>query len=531
MGWEHAYATISSIGALSQCERPAGSFLVDLRGEIRFAGTAGAAGAVGEGGVTLAAGTVGLPGAGGGAILAARRTTRIPAAGPPGAVRGAGGIMAAPAGAVEGSAALAPRSGFAGAGAPGAAEGAGGNIGAGTTGSLAAGPSGAVEGRGAILVARTLGLRDARPPRALVGAGVIVVAATTGLSGAGPPGGVAGGGIIVAGNIGLAGAGTVEGRSATLAAGITGLRGARPSGGVVGGDGAMAAGNVALAGGCGGSISVVAGATGLSAAGSAGGIDGIRPFRHWTGISAGFSKGGATLMSAPGFGLGAVSLRGRFGLGAAARGAFAFPGLGAVCLLSLGGNGLPRRSTPGGSSQIHFTAPLPPSVRIRLFSSRRGNSSITQRLEKPVCLARSAISIWRPPRLGASALGAGINWINTRYRVASASGMAPRRNSRLISDMRSPPSRILADLDHRICFGLAWLVGSIPASLRRSGRSTCGRGGESFRRRPPARFCGGASRSGTLTSTAWAGVDRLDARAGFFATGIFCGAAGSRSTR
>ena len=29
-GREHAYATISSIGALSQCERPAGIFLVDL---------------------------------------------------------------------------------------------------------------------------------------------------------------------------------------------------------------------------------------------------------------------------------------------------------------------------------------------------------------------------------------------------------------------------------------------------------------------------------------------------------------------
>src|ERR1019366_2658076 len=62
-------------------------------------------------------------------------------------------------------------------------------------------------------------------------------------------------------------------------------------------------------------------------------------------------------------------------------------------------------------------------------------------------------------RLGASGLGAGINWINTRYRAASAAGMAPKRNSRLISDMRSPPSRILTDLDHRICWGLAWFVG------------------------------------------------------------------------
>jgi len=99
-GREHAYATISSIGALSQCERPAGIFLVDLRGEIRFVGTAGAAG---SGGVTLAAGTTGLPwvadgagatlvagtsglpGAGGGAILAARRNARM-RAGPSGAV-------------------------------------------------------------------------------------------------------------------------------------------------------------------------------------------------------------------------------------------------------------------------------------------------------------------------------------------------------------------------------------------------------------------------------------------------------------
>jgi hypothetical protein len=99
-GREHAYATISSIGALSQCERPAGIFLVDLRGETRFAGVAGAAGSVGDGGVTLAAGITGLPGAGlpgaiegSGAILAAV-TTVLPAAGAPGAVEGAGGIMA-----------------------------------------------------------------------------------------------------------------------------------------------------------------------------------------------------------------------------------------------------------------------------------------------------------------------------------------------------------------------------------------------------------------------------------------------------
>src|ERR1017187_3598959 len=87
MGREHAYATSSSIGALSQCERPAGSFLVDLRGETRFAGTAGAAG---SGGIPTAAGTTGLPaagllgaieGSGGGTLVAITP-------GPPGAVGG-----------------------------------------------------------------------------------------------------------------------------------------------------------------------------------------------------------------------------------------------------------------------------------------------------------------------------------------------------------------------------------------------------------------------------------------------------------
>jgi hypothetical protein len=233
-----------------------------------------------------------------------------------------------------------------------------------TTGSLAAGPSGAVEGRGAILVARTLGLWDARPPRALEGAGVTVVAATTGLSGAGPPGGIAGGagGIIAAGNIGLAGA----------------------KGG-------------------GGGINAVASTTGSSDADASAG--GIGPFRRGSGIAAGFSTGGATLPSAPAFGLCAVSLRRRLGMEAANRGAFAFPGRGAAFLVSSGGNGLPRRGTPRGSSQIHFTAPLPPSVRMKFFFSRRCISSITQRFEKPVSLARRAISIWRPPWLGASALG------------------------------------------------------------------------------------------------------------------------------
>src|ERR1019366_3638435 len=126
-GWEYAYATSSSIGALSQCERPAGSFLVDLRGEIRFAGIAGA------GGATLAA-RIGLPGAGlpdageggaGGTLVA--MTTRLPAPGPPGAAESAAGITAA-----------------------------------GTTGLPPVRPPGATEGDGPILVARrALGLRGA----------------------------------------------------------------------------------------------------------------------------------------------------------------------------------------------------------------------------------------------------------------------------------------------------------------------------------------------------------------------------------
>ena len=247
-----------------------------------------------------------------------------------------GSLAAAPVGAVEGSAALAPRIGLPGTGAPGAAEGTGGTLVAITTGSPAARSPGAVEGGGAILVACALGLRAAGPPRTLERAGVTVVAATTGLSGAGPPGGVAGGGIIPAGNIGLAGAG-------------------------------------------GGGINAVAGITGLYGAGPAGGIDGVGPFRRRAGISAAFSTGGAMLTSASAFGLGAVSLRRCLGLGAAARGAFAFPGLVFFLRASLVGYDFPRRRTPGGSSQIHFAAPLPPSVRMKFLSSRRCISSITQR--------------------------------------------------------------------------------------------------------------------------------------------------------
>src|ERR1035437_2590733 len=224
-----------------------------------------------------------------------------------------------------------------------------------------------------------------------------------------------------------------------------------------GGGGTIAAGNTGPAGAGGGGINVVASTTGLSAAGSAGGIDGIGPFGRRAGIAADFSTGGAALMSASTFGLCAVSRRRRLGWEAATRGTctglvFSF------CMSSVGYD-FPGRGAPRGGSRIHFTMPLPPSVRMKFFSSRRCNSSITPRFEKPVSLASSASSIWRLAAMVDSAPGAGINWINTRYKVASAGGMTPKRNSRLISDMRSPPFRILTDLDQRICFGLVRLVG------------------------------------------------------------------------
>jgi hypothetical protein len=367
---EHAYATSSSIGALSQCECPAGIFLVDLRRETRFAGSTGDD-------VTTAAGATGLPGAG-----------------PPWAVERGGTVVAG-------------ATGLPGAG-PRATEGAGGITAAATIGLLGAGPSVAVERAGVTLVAGTTGL----PGAGLCvteGAGV-TLAATTGLLTAGPPGAVEGGGgcTIVAGNVGSAGA-----------------------------DG-------------GGGITIVASSTGLSAAGLSGGIDGTVTFRRRAGISAGFATVGSALPSVPG--LGAVSLRRRFGWEAATRGAFAFTGLGTACLVNSGGNGLPRRGAPRGSRQIHFTVPLPPSVRTRFFSSRRGNSSITHLFVKPVSLASTSILIWRLAKLGASALGAGINWINTRYRAASAGGI------KLSSHSRSIFGDMLAGLDHSICSGLVRLV-------------------------------------------------------------------------
>jgi hypothetical protein len=268
---------------------------------------------------------------------------------------------------------------------------------------LAAGLPDATEGGDAILPARTAGLFTAEPPRALEGADVTVVAATTGLSGARPPGDDEDGG------------------------------------------GTMAAGNVGLAGAGGGGITVVASTTGLSCAGPVGGIG---PFPLRSGIAAGFSTGGATWMSGVGFGFGAVSFRRRLGKAAAERGAFAFPRRGAAFMMSSGGNGLPRRGTPRGSSQIHFTAPLPPSVRMKLFFSRRCISSITQRFEKPVSLARSAISIWRPPTLGASGLGDASNWINARHRVASAGGMT--FNNRLLRLMSQRSSTSVGSMAQRV---------------------------------------------------------------------------------
>ena len=237
------------MGALSQCECPAGIFLVDLRGEIRFAGAAGAAGS-GGGGVTLAAGITGLlaawlPGAieGSGATLAARIGLPDRA---PGAAEGAGVTL------------VAITTGLPAPGPPGTSEGSGDIIAAGTATLSAARSPGGVEGGGAILAARrALGLRAAASRRALERAGVTVVAATGWLLGAA-------GGTMAAGNVGPARAGG------------------------------------------GGGITVVSTATRLF---GAGGIDGIGPFRRRARIAGGFSTVGATLTSASAFGLGAVSLR------------------------------------------------------------------------------------------------------------------------------------------------------------------------------------------------------------------------------
>jgi hypothetical protein len=323
---------------------------------------------------------------------AAMGTDGLPAARPPGAVEGGAGVTLVAGttglpgvglpGAIEGGrATLAARFGLPAAGALDAAESAGGvTMAAGTATLSAARSPGGVEGGGAILVARTLGLRAARPPGRVEGAGATVAGGSTGWLTAGLPDATEDAGVTLVTTTELPGAGAVEGRSATLAAGTTGLPGARPSGATEDGSGGMmAAGNVGSAGtGCG--IAVAASTTGLSCAtGSAGGIDGVAPFLRRDGISADFPTGGATLTSALGFELCAVPLRQRFGWEAAVREACAFPGLVFFLRASLVGNDFPRRRTPGGSSQIHFTAPLPPSVRMKFLSSRRCISSITQR--------------------------------------------------------------------------------------------------------------------------------------------------------
>ena len=327
---------------------------------------------------------------------------------------------------------------FAGAAGSAAAIGVGGvTLAAGTTGLADAGLPGAIEAAGGIMAVVATTLIAARSPGAVEDTDAILVAHTAGLLGAGPASALDGGGV-------------------TLAAGTTGPAGAGPPGAVEGGSsGIIAAGNVGPtgAGGCGG-IAVVTSTTGLSgAAGSAGGIDGIDTFWRRARISAGSPTGGVTLTSVLGFGLGAVSLRRRFGWEAATRGAFVFPGLGAepVASFCVGwlAVGPPSRGTPGVSIRIHFTVPLPPSVRIRLFSSRRCKSVITHRFDKPVRLASSAIWIRRLAATVDPALGAGIMRINTRYNLASAAGMTFSSHSRLIS------ADMLAGLDQGICLSLA----------------------------------------------------------------------------
>jgi hypothetical protein len=188
------------------------------------------------------------------------------------------------------------------------------------------------------------------------------------------------------GGIGFAGAtGTTEGGGVSMAAGIARLPAAGPPGALEdGGGGTIAAGTTGLPGAGGGDgVTTVARATGLADAGSAGGIDGVDTFWRRAGSSAGFCTGGATLTSASGFRLGAVSLRRRFDWEAATRVASPFPGLVASCCVGWLADP-PSRGTPRGSSRIHFTTPLPPSVRMKFFFSRRCKSVITHRSEKSV---------------------------------------------------------------------------------------------------------------------------------------------------
>jgi hypothetical protein len=280
------------------------------------------------------------------------------------------------------------------------------------------------------------------------GGGVISVVGTTGLPGAiggttavcttGAAG--AGGGVTTVACFVLAGAAR-RGAAAGIAGspdaggcgGATLGASAALAGSVDGGGITLVAGTARLPGAVGGAGVTLVASTGAPDDGSVGGVDGSGTFWRRFGVSAGFSTGGATLPLASGFARFNVSMRRRFGWAAAARCAFAFPGLGfgffSFCVSSVG-NDFPRRGTPRGSSQIHFAAPLPPWVRMRSLFSKRTNSSITHRGDKPASLASCAILIWRQARLGFTMLGDGINSVNTPYNLASASGI--RRNSHSI---------------------------------------------------------------------------------------------------
>src|ERR1017187_4555197 len=366
----------SIVAAFFFGRRTAGIFLMDRR----EAGFAGAAGAAGGGACTAWA-----AGVGGCAITAAAgdgAVALVACAALDGAI--AGGAVALAAGT---------------AGLPGAV---GGTTAVCITG--AAGAGGGVATVACIALAGAAGRGAAAGTTGLLGAGGgITLGASTALAGA-----VAGGGVNPsAGTVRLPGA--VGGGGFTAAAGTAGLPDAVDGAGVTWAS------------------------TGPFGDRSVGGVDGSGAFWRRFGISTGFSTGGATWALATGFALCAVSWRRRFGWASACC-AFAFPGIGSglfsFCVSSVD-DAFPRRGTPRRSNQIHFAAPLPPWVRMRSLSSRRGNSSITHRPDKPASLASVAILIWRQARLGITILGAGINSVNTPYNLASASGI--RRSSHSIA--------------------------------------------------------------------------------------------------
>src|ERR1035437_9882206 len=346
--------------------------------------------------------------------------------------------FAGAAGAAGGGACTARAAGAVGGGNTAAAGGGG------VTMAACAALAGAIAVGGVTLVAGTAGL-----PGAVGGTTAVCTARAAGAGGVGGTttavcttgAAGAGGGVTTVACIALAGA---AGRGGITLGACTALAGAIAGGGIT-----LAAGTARLSGAVGGGGVTLVAITGPPDDGSVGGVDGGGAFWRRFGISAGFSTGGATLTSVAGIALCAFSWRRRFG-SAAARCAFAFPGIGSglvffFCVSSVG-NGLPRRGMPRGSSQIHFTVPLPPSVRMRSLSSRRGNNSITHRCDKLASVASSAILSWRRARLGASALGAGINSVNTRYRVASAPGIRRSSHSMAISGA--------AGLNQSICSGL-----------------------------------------------------------------------------